>query len=60
MRYGITGAGGLIGTALQKRLRTEGYEVIPLPRQVTPDLLEGLDVLVHIRDERAIKFGSGL
>lgn len=33
MKVGITGASGLIGTALTKRLRTSGHQVVPIVRR---------------------------
>jgi uncharacterized protein len=49
MKYGITGASGLIGTALVTRLNEIGDKAVALPRNLADsDLLEGLDVLVHL------------
>ncbi len=49
MKYGITGASGLIGTRLSERLRSLGHAIKPLPRLVEdPALLEDLDVIVHL------------
>jgi len=49
MKYGITGAGGLIGTRLSEKLRLLGHAITPLPRLVEdPALLENLDVIVHL------------
>ncbi len=60
----MTGAGGLVGTALAAQLRTLGHEVIELtrsnpgdgqrlwdPEQPADDLLDGVDVLVHLAGE---------
>jgi uncharacterized protein (TIGR01777 family) len=66
VRIAITGASGLIGTALQERLRAEGHEVVPivrragLPRTIFWDPaqgqldgrdLEGLDAVVNLAGE---------
>jgi uncharacterized protein len=49
MKYGITGASGLIGTALVTRLNEIVDKTVALPRNLADsDLLEGLDVLVHL------------
>lgn len=49
MKYGITGASGLIGTRLSDRLRSLGHAISPLPRLVEdPALLDGLDIIVHL------------
>jgi uncharacterized protein len=49
MRYGITGASGLIGTALTSRLTEIGDQAVALPRGTTDaNLLEDLDVVVHL------------
>jgi uncharacterized protein (TIGR01777 family) len=62
----MTGSSGLVGTALQRRLREEGHEVVPVVRK--PGLagtvfwdpehgaldagdLEGLDAVVHLAGE---------
>ncbi|WP_123960146.1 TIGR01777 family oxidoreductase [Corynebacterium pseudopelargi] len=60
----MTGAGGLVGTALAAQLRTLGHEVIELtrsnpgegqrlwnPEHPADDLLDGVDVLVHLAGE---------
>jgi len=67
MRIAITGAGGLIGRALQARLAGGGHEVIRIGRhkprnppevrwsiphaQLNPAPLEGLDAVVHLAGE---------
>jgi len=49
MKYGLTGASGLIGRRLSERLQTAGHSTTPLPRLVQdPGPLEGLDVIVHL------------
>ncbi|MEX2446162.1 MAG: TIGR01777 family oxidoreductase [Dehalococcoidia bacterium] len=62
MRVAITGASGLIGTALTERLESNGHEVLGMRRGsaeqgghwdpasgwVAPDVLEGMDALVHL------------
>src|SRR5436309_1224150 len=67
MRVLITGPSGLIGTALQKRFREEGWEMLLATRHEPrsdneirwsaddgfsePDRLEGLDAVVHLAGE---------
>lgn len=66
MRIGITGASGLIGTALGARLRSDGHDVVPFVRgegrpgsirwdpakgQLDPADLEGLDAVVNLAGE---------
>ena len=63
VRVGITGASGLVGTALQARLRSNGHEVVAFVRRqpgageigwdpergvVEPDHLAGLEAVVHL------------
>ena len=63
MRVIISGASGLIGTALSKQLRSDGHDVVKLVRRtasagevqwdpaagVLPvDALEGADAVVHL------------
>lgn len=62
MRVGITGASGLIGSALAEQLRREGHQVVPFVRRtprgseiswepgtdLSPAALAGLDALVHL------------
>jgi len=49
MKYGITGASGLIGTRLSEKLRSLGYSTMSLPRSVEdPALIENLDIIVHL------------
>ncbi|RPI23823.1 MAG: TIGR01777 family protein [Acidobacteria bacterium] len=49
MKYGLTGASGLIGSALSTRLRALGHETKGLPRLVDdPGLLSDCDVIVHL------------
>ncbi|MBK7125947.1 MAG: TIGR01777 family protein [Dehalococcoidia bacterium] len=62
MRVAITGASGLIGTALAARLKSEGHDVRPLKRGaaadwdpatgwIRPGALEGIDAVVHLAGE---------
>jgi hypothetical protein len=66
MRIAITGASGLVGTALAKRLSGQGHEIIRMTRQAAgpgelawsveqgifdPAQAEGLDVLAHLAGE---------
>jgi uncharacterized protein (TIGR01777 family) len=67
MRILITGAGGLIGTALQKSFAEKGYEMLLASRSepknekeiqwsvedgfAQPERLEGLDAVVHLAGE---------
>ncbi|MBK6319890.1 MAG: TIGR01777 family protein [Dehalococcoidia bacterium] len=62
MRVAITGASGLIGTALATRLKSEGHDVRPLKRGaaadwdpatgwIRPGALEGIDAVVHLAGE---------
>ncbi len=67
MRIAITGAGGLIGSALSDRFNEDGHEVIRIGRyhashppdvrwsiphaQLNPTPLEGLDVVIHLAGE---------
>ncbi len=46
----ITGASGMIGSALTVQLRSEGFSICPLPhsRPLDPATLEGLDAIVHL------------
>lgn len=48
MRIAVTGAGGLIGSALTQMLAGEGHEVLPLSRNALsgPDL-SGVETVVH-------------
>jgi len=62
MRVAITGASGLVGTALTHYLRCGGHEVVPLVRQpdrpgiqwnvreqtIDAEALEGFDAIVHL------------
>lgn len=63
-RIALTGSRGLVGRALMAQLQTGGHEVIQLvrkdpkpgqrlwnPQSPAPDLLEGIDVLVHLAGE---------
>ena len=50
LRVAITGASGLIGSALSAFLTTGGHEVVPVPRGSTEGL-EGLDAVVHLAGE---------
>ncbi len=67
MKVLITGASGLIGTALQRSFREKGYEMLLASRSEprddhhiqwdtekgfsTPELLEGIDAVVHLAGE---------
>ena len=57
LRVALTGASGLIGTALSIALRDAGHEVLALRRGadwdpargiLAPERFEGLDALVHL------------
>lgn len=63
MRVAITGANGLVGSALQKRLRADGHEVIPVVRRrptasevgwsieeqrIDDGAFDGIDAVVHL------------
>ena len=63
MRIAITGASGLIGTALSRRLRDDGHEVVPVVRHAPADdeigwsiderriddgAFDGIDAVVHL------------
>lgn len=49
MKYGITGASGLIGARLSERLQILGHAATPLPRLVEDaSLLQDLDVIIHL------------
>ena len=47
----MTGAGGLIGSALRAALEADGDGVVPLPRRPSSAQLEGLDAVVHLAGE---------
>src|SRR5580765_5848649 len=65
LRVAVTGAGGLVGTALTARLHAEGHTVVPLVRrppatgevrwdptgQWDPRPLNGIDAVVHLAGE---------
>lgn len=65
MRIAITGATGMIGSALSARLRDAGHSIVPISRQPLPDgirwdpnsgvlpttRLEGVDAVVHLAGE---------
>lgn len=57
-RIGITGASGLIGSALTSFLEKKGYRVIPisLRRSLNLDTLESMDAVVNLAGEN---IGSG-
>lgn len=63
MRIAITGASGLIGTALSSRLRNDGHEVVPVVRRqpsgseigwsidenrIDPGAFDDIDAVVHL------------
>jgi uncharacterized protein (TIGR01777 family) len=49
IKYGITGASGLIGRHLSERLQSIGHSTTPLPRIVEDAApADGLDVIVHL------------
>lgn len=63
MRIAITGASGLIGTALSKKLKTDGHEVVPVVRsqpkageigwsvdeeRIDDGAFDGIDGVVHL------------
>ncbi len=63
MRIAITGASGLIGTALTARLRADGHEAVPVVRRspgdneigwsvdeqrIEDDAFDGIDAVVHL------------
>jgi len=66
MQVAISGASGLVGSALRKKLQGEGHNVIPMVRKPSSDeeiywnpssgkidtkLLEGIDAVVHLAGE---------
>ena len=67
MRIAVTGASGLVGSALVPALRAGGHEVLrlvrrearggdevrwdPLTKQIDAERLEGLDAVVHLSGE---------
>jgi uncharacterized protein (TIGR01777 family) len=65
MRIAITGASGLVGSALVPFLTTQGHTVVPVSRRATPDgihwdpasgrldaaAFEGLDAVIHLAGE---------
>lgn len=51
MRVGITGAGGLIGSAVTHGCEKRGWIAVPLPRQPLAEQLETLDAIVHLAGE---------
>ena len=61
LRIGVTGASGLVGSALVPFLTTGGHEVVPIGRSGTADApgwtvagvaaLDGLDAVVHLAGE---------
>ena len=63
MRIAITGASGLIGTALSRRLKADGHDVVPVVRRAPSDneigwsidekriddgAFDGIDAVVHL------------
>src|SRR5215470_11833813 len=73
MKVLITGASGLVGTALQKSFKEKGYEMLLASRKEAkdpqhiqwdaekgfsePEKLEGLDAVVHLAGESVFGFG---
>ncbi len=51
LRVGVTGASGLLGTALGPFLSGGGHTVVALSRRPTADDLRGLDAVVHLAGE---------
>ncbi len=55
MKVAITGASGLVGSALVPYLTTGGHAVVPIPRDASPAqlaaALEGIDAVVHLAGE---------
>lgn len=51
MRVGITGSTGLIGSALRRALEAAGDQVVGLARRPGPEVLDGLDAVVHLAGE---------
>lgn len=55
MKIAITGATGLVGSALTSYLTTGGHAVVPVPRDAPPaqlrGVLEGIDAVVHLAGE---------
>lgn len=47
MRIAVTGSTGFVGSALVSRLRSDGHEVLPVPRSMEADLA-GVDAVVHL------------
>lgn len=48
MRIGVTGSGGLIGTALCSELEARAHQVVRIRRPPEPQALESLDAVVHL------------
>ena len=51
LKIGITGATGLVGSALLAFLQTAGHSVTPLSRPYQKEAFEGLDALYHLAGE---------
>lgn len=51
MRVAITGASGLVGSALSRLLREEGREPVALSRRPEPAALANADAVVHLAGE---------
>jgi hypothetical protein len=51
LRVRVTGASGLVGSALLPSLAAEGHEAAALGREWTPADLEGADAVVHLAGE---------
>ena len=60
MRIAITGASGLIGTALSRRLTTDGHEVVPVVRRAPGDNEIGWSVAENRIDDGAFNGIDGV
>lgn len=63
-KVAVTGSTGLLGTALAKAFSASDIEVVPITRgadgalSISPDLLEGVDAVVHLAGEN-VATGTG-